>query len=33
MSEEFDIEEISGHEYMDEDYISYFKKFGNSMAN
>ena len=28
MSEEFDIEEISGHEYMDEDDISYFKKFG-----
>ena len=33
MSEEFDIEEVSGHEYMDEDDISYFKKFGNSMAD
>lgn len=33
MSEEFDIEKISGHEYMDEDDISYFKKFGYAMAD
>lgn len=31
MSKEFDVENIPGYEYMDEDDISYFKKFGNAM--